>query len=122
MASAQPLDRLKEAGGDLLKTLSDQALGVVQEKMSDVTDRLEGVASGNPVATAALRAGTAKAEGKSPTGGAVKGLFSGLKEKVFGGGGGGGGGAKPTKAMNIVESIDVGVPLRVAYNQWTQFG
>ena len=24
--------------------------------------------------------------------------------------------------MNIVESIDVGVPIRVAYNQWTQFG
>src|SRR5215217_3762940 len=89
--------------------------------MSDVTDKLEGVANGNPIGSAALRATTAKAEGKSPAGGAVKGLFSGLKEKLSGGGGGGGA-DKATKAMNIVESIDVGVPIRVAYNQWTQFG
>jgi uncharacterized membrane protein len=113
------LDRLKEAGGDLLKTIGDEAMGAVRERVSNVTDRLEGVANGNPVATAALRATSAKSEGKSPTGGAIKGLFSGLTQKVFGGGGGA---DKATKAMNIVDSIDVGVPIRVAYNQWTQFG
>src|SRR5215211_5946697 len=124
MATTEPLNRLKESGADLLKTLGDEALGTVRDKMSDVTDKLEGVANGNPIGSAALRATTAKAEGKSPAGGAVKGLFSGLKEKLSGGGGGGGGGGadKATKAMNIVESIDVGVPIRVAYNQWTQFG
>jgi hypothetical protein len=44
---------------------------------------------------------------------------TGLKEKVkkfFGGGKG-----KKAKMTNIVETIDVGVPLRVAYNQWTQY-
>ena len=121
MATTEPLNRLKESGADLLKTLGDEALGTVRDKMSDVTDKLEGVANGNPIGSAALRATTAKAEGKSPAGGAVKGLFSGLKEKLSGGGGGGGA-DKATKAMNIVESIDVGVPIRVAYNQWTQFG
>jgi polyketide cyclase/dehydrase/lipid transport protein len=39
-----------------------------------------------------------------------------------GGGGGGGGGARGKfKFMNIFEAQDVGVPLRVAYDQWTQF-
>jgi hypothetical protein len=40
-----------------------------------------------------------------------------------GGGGNGGsdGGGKKLKATNIVESIDVGVPVSVAYNQWTEF-
>ena len=30
--------------------------------------------------------------------------------------------AKATKSTNIIETIDVGVPIDVAYNQWTQFG
>jgi len=34
---------------------------------------------------------------------------------------GGGGKGKPLKVTNIVEQIDVGVPLRVAYDQWTRF-
>jgi hypothetical protein len=32
-----------------------------------------------------------------------------------------GGGRQKLKVTNIVESIDVGVPVRLAYNQWTQF-
>jgi uncharacterized membrane protein len=40
------------------------------------------------------------------------------KEALGGGGGGSGGGNKVT---NIVEEIDVGVPVSVAYNQWTRF-
>ena len=35
--------------------------------------------------------------------------------------GGGGGGDKKLKVTNIVEHVDVGVPVRLAYNQWTQF-
>jgi uncharacterized membrane protein len=37
-----------------------------------------------------------------------------------GGGGNGGGGSNP-KVVNIVEQFDVGLPVRVAYDQWTQF-
>jgi uncharacterized membrane protein len=48
---------------------------------------------------------------------------SGLMSAITGGGGGGGGGGKDKsfKVTNIVESIDVGVPIRLAYDQWTQF-
>ncbi|MGH3368002.1 MAG: SRPBCC family protein, partial [Nocardioidaceae bacterium] len=41
-----------------------------------------------------------------------------VKEKLPGMGGDGGG---QPKTVNIIEDIDVGVPVSVAYNQWTQF-
>src|SRR5699024_2143548 len=34
---------------------------------------------------------------------------------------GGGGSSDVKKFSNIVETVDVGVPIKVAYNQWTQF-
>lgn len=37
------------------------------------------------------------------------------------GGGGGGGKGKKLKVTNIVETLDIGVPVRLAYDQWTQF-
>jgi uncharacterized membrane protein len=64
------------------------------------------------------------AEGKSPVVAGLAAGAEGLKEKVkgvFGGGGGGGGKSKKLKLTNIVETIDVGAPVRVVYNQWTQF-
>jgi hypothetical protein len=51
--------------------------------------------------------------------------FAGAREKVAGifrgGKGKGGQGKRKLKLTNIVESIDVGVPIRLVYNQWTQF-
>jgi uncharacterized membrane protein len=41
-----------------------------------------------------------------------------LEQKARGGKGGKG---KKLKVVNIVETLDVGVPLRLAYDQWTQF-
>jgi hypothetical protein len=61
------------------------------------------------------------AKGESPVKGALKGAVSGVKDKVTGGGKGGKGSPKATKAINIIEEIDVGVPVTVAYNQWTSF-
>jgi uncharacterized membrane protein len=52
-------------------------------------------------------------------------LMTYAKEKVkgiFGGGKGGKGGkGKKLKVTNVVESLDIGAPLRVVYDQWTQF-
>jgi hypothetical protein len=49
--------------------------------------------------------------------------LTGIKEKISGlfRRGGKGGGSKKLKLTNIVESIDVGVPVTLAYNQWTQY-
>ncbi|MEV5709838.1 SRPBCC family protein [Actinoallomurus sp. NPDC052274] len=42
-----------------------------------------------------------------------------LEQKL--GGGGKGGKGKKLKVTNIVETLDVGAPLQLVYNQWTQF-
>lgn len=117
-----PMDKLKDVSSDLLKSVGDRAVSTLGDKVSGLTDKLEGIAEGGPIGKAVEKGGKAAAEGDSAAGGAIKGAFSGLKDKITGGGsGGGGGGGKATKSTNIVESIDVGVPVDVAYNQWTEF-
>jgi uncharacterized membrane protein len=63
------------------------------------------------------------AEGKSPARSMLGAGMAGVKEKISGlfRRGGKGGGSKKLKLTNIVESIDVGVPVTLAYNQWTQY-
>ena len=119
------LDELKGAGQDLLHNLGDKALDTINDKLGGLTDKLTdiGEGGGGGLKSVLGKAGEAKAEGKNPVWGGVKGAASDLKDKVTGGGGGKGGqGGKATKSTNIIESIDVGVPLSVAYNQWTEFG
>ena len=86
----------------------------------DGSGRDEG--QGGSAGKTAGKAGEAATKGDNPVMGGIKGLAGGVKDKVTGGGGGGGKGGKATKATNIIESIDVGVPINGAYNQWTQFG
>lgn len=118
----EPMDQLKNAGSQLLKTAGDRAVSSLQDKAGDLTEKLEGVADGGPISQAFVRGGKEAAEGGSAAGGALKGALSGLKDKVTGGGGGGSSSSDPTSSTNLIESIDVGVPLSVAYNQWTDFG
>ena len=120
--NTEPLGRLKDVSQDLLKVLGDKAMTSVSDRMGSLTDRLEGIADGGPIGKAVSKGGEAAAKGESPVMGALKGAASGIKDKVTGGGGSGGGGGKATKSTNIIETIDVGVPVRVAYNQWTEFG
>jgi uncharacterized membrane protein len=64
------------------------------------------------------------AQGKSPVKAALSAGVAGVKAKikqVLGKGGKKGGKKKKLKVTNIVETVDVGVPVRVAYDQWTQF-
>ncbi|WP_432476108.1 SRPBCC family protein [Nocardioides sp. GXQ0305] len=122
MARTEPMDALKNAGRDFLGALGDKARDTVSDRVGGLTDRLEGIADGGPITKAVAEGGKASAEGKSPVGGALKGAVTGIKDKITGGSGGSGGGSKATKSTNIVETIDVGVPVSVAYNQWTEFG
>ncbi|HET7388842.1 MAG TPA: SRPBCC family protein [Nocardioidaceae bacterium] len=120
MADNPQMDKLKGAGQDVLKSLGERALHSVTDRVQDMTDRFEDIADGGPIGKAVKKGGEAAAKGDSPVGGAVKGALSGVKDKITGGGGGSKS-PKATKAMNILEQIDVGVPVRVAYNQWTSF-
>jgi uncharacterized membrane protein len=118
--------------GGLLSTLGDAAKGYamargqdaarkVGGRLSGVTDKLtETSESGGFKATAIGEAAKRAASGESPIKAALGGVGSGIAEKVksvFGKGGGGGG----KKFVSIIEDISIGVPVEVAYNQWTQF-
>ncbi|HET6625143.1 MAG TPA: SRPBCC family protein [Nocardioidaceae bacterium] len=119
--SNQPMDKLKDASRGVVKSLGEKAMSTVTDRVGGLTDKLEDIADGGPIGKAVAKGGEAAAEGKSPVGGALKGALSGVKDKITGGGGGGNKSPKATKAMNIIEEIDVGVPITVAYNQWTQY-
>jgi hypothetical protein len=119
-----PVDRLKTEAGGLVNALTDRALSSVQGKVEGATSRLTGFAEGGggPGLMAAVTGARNLAEGKSPARSYLSAGFAGVKEKVKGMfGGGKGGGGRKLKLTNIVEMTDVGVPLRVAYNQWTSF-
>ena len=123
LSDASPGDALRDAGQRLLGLLVQRAAQAATDRVGDLADRLGDVAKdGGPGLSAALSGGRSLAEGKSPVGAAVSAGLTGLKEKVksmFGGGGGGSG--KKLKVTNIVEEIDIGLPLRVTYDLWTQF-
>jgi uncharacterized membrane protein len=121
---------LFSAARDLAFTaLQDKALTSVRDTVHGVTERLTEYveqSGGGPGLMAAVTGARKLSEGASPGRALLGAGATGLKEKVkglFGGGKGGKGGqGKKLKLINIVESADVGVPVRVAYNQWTQFG
>jgi uncharacterized membrane protein len=118
-------ERLKKEAGGLLKALGGKALSSVQGKVKGTADRLTDYAEGGggPGIMAAVTGAKSLAEGKSPLRSMFGAGFAGVKEKVKGafGKGGKGGGGRKIKVTNIVESIDVGAPVSLTYNQWTQW-
>jgi Polyketide cyclase / dehydrase and lipid transport len=126
-----PLGRLKAEAGNLAGAMAGHLLESVAGRIEDSTGRLKEYADngGGPGLKAALTGASKLAEGESGSHAmlsagasaakqAAGGLFGKGKGKGNGGGGGSGGGLKVT---NIVESIDVGAPLRLVYDQWTEF-
>jgi uncharacterized membrane protein len=118
------VDRLKDEARSLAGAVGDRAISSVRSKIEGTTGRLTEYAEGGagPGLMAAVTGARNLAEGKSPFRSMLGAGMAGVKEKVKGMfGGGKGGGGKKLKLTNITESIDVGVPITVAYNQWTQF-
>ncbi|MGW0083843.1 SRPBCC family protein [Streptomyces sp. NPDC003393] len=129
LAHSEAADRLKGEAQDYLAAQAERLLAGLGHKLGETTGKLNDIAEGNSpgFARLALDAGRKLAEGKSPVRSALELGASRAKDNVMGAlknlGGGKGkrkgrGGNKPTV---IMEHIDVGVPLRTAYDQWTQF-
>ena len=130
---ALPTDRLREAAQALFTALTDKAVSAALDQVEDLTGRLTDVAENGGVGLrSALGGGKEALGGGSPVTGAIKGGLSAVKDKAMGalglgdggaggGAGAGGGGRGKFAFMNIVEELDIGVPVRVAYNQWTQY-
>jgi uncharacterized membrane protein len=121
-----PMARLRSEASGLVGALADRATSAAREKVQGAIGRLTDYAEGNgPGLMAAVTGARSLAEGKGP----IRSLFgagvAGAREKVsgvFGGGKGKSQGRQKLKLTNIVESIDIGAPIRVVYDQWTQFG
>ncbi|MFJ8883839.1 SRPBCC family protein [Streptomyces sp. NPDC102402] len=105
----------------------ERAAETVGQKLTDVTGQLTEVAdNGGKLPEGASRLLHGDSPVRSFLSEKAKSATSGVSDKVketLGGGGGGRseGKAGDTKVTNIVEVLDVGVPLRVAYDQWTQY-
>ncbi|MEU8272056.1 SRPBCC family protein [Sphaerisporangium sp. NPDC049002] len=91
------------------------ALAAAKRKVEQTTTRLTGIAEGGGLRTLGQLAGAEGGTGRFK--GLAKMAWGGLKKKL----GFGGGKGKKFKFLNIVESLDVGAPIRLTYNQWTQF-
>ncbi|MEV6751035.1 SRPBCC family protein [Streptomyces sp. NPDC051214] len=129
IAQSEAADRLKSEVQEYLGAQAQRLLVGVGHKLGQTTGKLNDIAEGNSpgFAKLALDGGRKMAEGKGPLRSAVEIGAGRAKDSVVGafknltGGKGGrksGAGKKPTV---IMEFIDVGVPLRTAYDQWTQY-
>ncbi|RYU10674.1 SRPBCC family protein [Nocardioides iriomotensis] len=119
-----PVDRLKDEIRSGLGMLGEKAVESAGQRLTDLTGRLTDVADGGGVVgKAAKKAAKEGATGGSPVKGALVGGLGGVKDKVKEkiGGGGGNKGGKGTRSTSIIEEIDIGAPISLVYNQWTQF-
>ncbi|MDH6454025.1 MULTISPECIES: SRPBCC family protein [unclassified Streptomyces] len=130
LAHSEAADRLKAEVQEYLSAQVQRMLVGVGQKLGQTTGKLNDIAEGNSpgFAKLALDGGRKLAEGKGPMRSAMELGFSNAKDKVVGAfknlGGGGKGKRKRgsgQKPMVIIEFIDVGVDLRTAYDQWTQY-
>jgi len=130
--TASPSEQLQDALQELTDTMVQRAVISASKRLSGASGRLtdyaqsgggggllaavtgiDKLASGKSPIKAALSAGLAGAKGTVKE--AVKNVTGSLLGRK------GGGGKKP-KITNITEQIDVGVPVDLAYRQWTRFG
>ncbi|MGY5036717.1 SRPBCC family protein [Streptomyces sp. 900116325] len=117
------LDRLRAELGDYLTAWVGDLAERAGDKLIDMTDQLTDVTENGGSLS---KVGSTLLGGDSP----LKGVFSGtakhVKDSVLGKakealGGGHGRKSGDKKVTNIIEVIDVGVPLRTAYDHWTQY-
>src|SRR4051794_35913191 len=112
-------DRLMSELQDYARNRAQGLVDSLGDRIGDTAGRLEDFASNGG---AMKKAAKSVSEGDSPLKAGAKAAATGLKDKVTGMlGGGGGGSSDGVKSTSIAESIEVGVPASVAYNQWTQF-
>ncbi|MEU0395908.1 SRPBCC family protein [Streptomyces sp. NPDC006208] len=124
------VDRLKSELQGYALAQTERLLAALGRKLGESTVKLNDIAEGRSpgFARLALDGGRKLADGKGPVRTAVELGAARLRENVVDTvksiassgkkGRKGGGGRKPTV---ILESVDVGVPVREAYDQWTRY-
>lgn len=117
------LDRLREELGNYATQWVGNLAEKAGDKLTDVTGQLTDVAENG--GSLGKIAGNLLG-GDSPVKAAVKGTAENVKDTVSGKakelfGGKGKRKSGDQKVTNIIEVLDVGVPLRTAYDHWTQY-
>ncbi|MFD8798434.1 SRPBCC family protein [Streptomyces atroolivaceus] len=120
-------DRLKDELQNYVRARALHTVTNLGQRLGEGVGRLaDGKDAPGGAVKSLAKGGKALGEGKSPAQAAVSAGASHLKDAVkdkvkglFGKGRKGGGGK--SKSVTISEDIDVGVPVREAYDQWTQF-
>jgi uncharacterized membrane protein len=129
VARSEAADRLRAELQEYLAVQAQRLLIGFGRRLGETTVKLNDMAEGNSpgLAHLALEGGRKLVEGKGPLRSALELGASRAKENVLGavrnlgagkGRSKGGAGSKPTV---IIEQIDIGVPLRTAYDQWTRY-
>ncbi|MGW6152047.1 SRPBCC family protein [Streptomyces sp. NPDC055144] len=117
---------MEQLRDELLDHLSARVEGLADkagDKLGDLTDQLlDSAENGGPLPKAGLRI----LQGDSPLKALVGEKAKSVKDSVVGKakevlGGRGKRKAGTSKSMNIVEALDIGVPIRTAYDYWTQY-
>ncbi|MFJ3842012.1 SRPBCC family protein [Streptomyces sp. NPDC090054] len=118
------LDQLLNELSGFISAQADQLADKATDKLSDVTGQLQDVADNKGSFSDVAGIGGRLLQGDSPLKAFAGQKFGNLKDKVteaFGGGKGKGRKSGGGKLMNIVEVLDVGLPLRTVYDHWTQY-
>ncbi|MBT2471797.1 cyclase [Streptomyces sp. ISL-66] len=120
------LDQLVEELTAFLGAQAGQLADKASDKLGDVTDQLQDVADGSGKLSDVAGIGGRMVQGDSPLKAMVGQGLGGLKDKVTDAasnlfGKGKKGRKSGGKVVNIVEFIDVGLPLRTVYDHWTQY-
>jgi uncharacterized membrane protein len=113
-------DRLKAEAMGLVGALGDRALASVRDRVQGTASRLTGYVDEGvgPGLMAAVTGAKDKVKAQGNQAGDSKAKDSKAKDSKAGRGGGKG---RNLKVTNIVETIDVGAPIGLVYDQWTQF-
>ncbi|MFF0724410.1 SRPBCC family protein [Streptomyces sp. NPDC004134] len=121
---AAPLARLRDELLEYLGAVGKHAVGKATDKLTDIADPGKlGHDGGGALAETAARA----VKGENPVKALAAEKAKETKDKVVGKAkeavGADDGGSKPgdLKAINIIEHVDIGRPLRVVYDHFTQF-
>ncbi|MFH9094394.1 SRPBCC family protein [Streptomyces albidoflavus] len=119
-------ERLRDELQNYLSARARHAVTNLGHKLGESAGKLADGSAPTGAVKSLAKGGKALGEGKSPAQAALSvggsHVMDTIKDKVkgvFGKGRKGGGGK--SKSVTISEDIDVGVPVREAYDQWTQF-
>ncbi|WP_328923441.1 SRPBCC family protein [Streptomyces sp. NBC_00190] len=119
------LDQLVKELSGYLSAQADQLAEKATDKLGDLTDQLYDVAENGGKLSDIAGIGGRLAQGDSPLKAVAGQTLGNLKDKVadtasqvFGKGRGRKSGGK---VVNIVEALDIGLPLRTTYDHWCQY-